>query len=284
MCLVQERSNEMQELTALRRRLSSRIADGQTVRDTVPSAVAMPIEVFRKGESTTPGDRQMSAHNVIRILSVDSHQLLREGVATIINRQPDMRLVSQASSGPEAIQQYRRHKPDVTLMDLRLPGVSGIDTLIAIRAEFPSACVVILTTFDGDVEVQRALEAGACGYFLKTTPPDELVKAIRQVHAGNKRVQGDLLERLAEHMGEEQLTTREVQVLEQVVAGQGNREVGKRLFISEETVKVHMKHIMGKLGAKDRTHAVVLAERRGIIRLGSDSWPETPAMTLAVVA
>jgi DNA-binding NarL/FixJ family response regulator len=178
----------------------------------------------------------MSQHNIIRVLSVDGHHLLRKGVATIINEQPDMRLVSQASSGPEGIQQYRQHQPDVTLMDILLPGMNGIESLIAIRAEFSKARVVILTTFDGDVEVQRALQAGAFGYFLKTTPPDELLEAIRQVHAGKKRIQAQLLEQIAEHMREEQVTSREVEVLEQVVAGHRNREIGKRLFISEDTV------------------------------------------------
>jgi len=216
----------------------------------------------------------MSPDNLIRILSVDDHHLLREGIATVINDQPDMRVISQASSGPEAIQQFREHRPDITLMDLRLPGMSGIDALIAIRAEFPDARVVVLTTFGGDVEVQRALQAGACGYFLKSAPPNELVEAIRQIHAGKKRVQTDLAAQLAEHMGEDALSAREIEVLEQVVAGRRNREIGEKLFISEETVKVHLKHIMEKLGARDRTHAVAIAERRGIIRLDSDASPK----------
>ena len=208
---------------------------------------------------------QMSPQN-IKILSVDDHQVLREGIATIINNQPDMQLVAQASSGPEAIRQYREHRPDITLMDVRMPGQSGIDALMAIRAEFPNARIIMFTTFDGDVEVQRALEAGACGYVLKSMPPNELIAAIRQVHAGSKRVQAELAAQLAEHMGEEGLTARETEVLKQVVAGNRNREIGEHLFISEETVKVHLKHIMEKLGARDRTHAVAIAERRGIIR------------------
>jgi DNA-binding NarL/FixJ family response regulator len=219
----------------------------------------------------------MSPHNQIRILSVDDHYLLREGIATVINEQPDMLVISQASSGPEAIQQFREHRPDITLMDLRLPGMSGIDALIAIRAEFAGARVVVLTTFGGDVEVQRALQAGACGYFLKSASPNELLEAIRQIHAGKKRVQTDLAAQLAEHMGEDALSAREIEVLEQVVAGLRNREIGGRLFISEETVKVHLKHIMEKLGARDRTHAVAIAERRGIIRLDSDSSPKESA-------
>src|SRR5262249_155395 len=146
---------------------------------------------LQQRESTIFGERKMNPYNTIRILSVDDHHLLREGIATIISAQPDMQLVSEASTGPEAIQQYREHRPDITLLDLRMPGISGIDALMAIRAEFPNARIIILTTFDGDVEVQRALEAGASGYFLKSAPPKDLVEAIRQVHAGNKRVQRD---------------------------------------------------------------------------------------------
>lgn len=226
---------------------------------------------FEDEESAFDVDRQMNPHNVIRVLSVDCHHVLREGVATIINEQPDMQLVSQAASGPEAIQHYRQHRPDITLMEIRLPGMNGIEALMAIRAEFPKARVVILSAFDGDVEVTRAMQAGACGYFLETTPPGELVEAIRQVHAGKKRIQTALAEQVAEHMGEGGLSARESEVLQLVAAGHRNRDIGKLLFISEETVKVHLRHIKEKLGAKDRTHAVVLAHRRGIVRLNSDS-------------
>ena len=186
----------------------------------------------------------------IRILGVDDHPLLREGIAAIINSQSDMTLVSQAATGAEAIQRYREYKPDVTLMDLRLPDLSGIDAMIAIRAEFPEARIIILTTFEGDVEVQRALESGARGYLLKNMAPSELVKIIRQVHAGKKRVPPEIAAQLAEHMSDENLTPREVEVLQQVALGNRNRDIGQLLFISEETVKVHIKHIMEKLGAK----------------------------------
>ena len=209
----------------------------------------------------------MSDKARIRVFSVDDHPLLREGIAAIINSQPDMLMTAQASNGREAIQLFRQHLPDITLMDLRLPDMSGIDALIAIRAESPEARVIMLTTFEGDVEIQRALEAGARGYLLKNMPPANLVEVIRQVHAGRKRIPAEVAAHLAEHMGEDALTEREIDVLRHISGGNRNRDIAERLFISEETVKVHVKHIMEKLGASDRTQAVAIALRRGIIQL-----------------
>ena len=209
----------------------------------------------------------MSSLSPIKVLSVDDHPLLREGIAAIIGSQPDMVLVSQAATGHEAIRQYRAHHPDVTLMDLRLPDISGINVVNAIRGEFPEARIVMLTTFEGDVEIQRALEAGARGYLLKNMPPDEMVDVIRQVHAGKKRIPAEVAAHLAEHMGDEGLTAREIQVLRHISGGNRNRDIADKLFISEETVKVHIKHIMDKLGAKDRTQAIAIAVRRGIVQL-----------------
>ncbi len=203
----------------------------------------------------------------IRVFSVDDHPLLREGISTLINHQSDMLLVGEASNGSEAIKRFREYQPDVTLMDLRLPDMSGIDTMIAIRNEFPEARIIMLTTFEGDVEIQRALAAGARGYMLKSMPPKDLVEVIRLVHAGKKRIPPEIASQLAEHFSDESLTTREVEVLEQIASGNRNKDIAERLFISEDTVKVHVKHIMEKLGASDRTQAVAIGVRRGIIQL-----------------
>ncbi len=209
----------------------------------------------------------MSEQPRIRILCVDDHPLLRQGIAAIINNQPDMVLIAEASTGTEAIQKFREHRPDVTLMDLRLPDMSGVDSLIAIRADMPEARIIMLTTFEGDVEIQRALVAGARAYMLKSMPPKELVDVIRQVQAGKKRIPTEIATHLAEHLSDEALTDREIEVLKHIAGGNRNRDIAERLFISEETVKVHIKHIMEKLGASDRTQAVAIAVRRGIIQL-----------------
>jgi DNA-binding NarL/FixJ family response regulator len=185
----------------------------------------------------------------------------------MINRQPDMVLAGVAANGSEGIQKFRELAPDVTLMDLRLPDHNGVDVMIAIRTEFADARIIVLTTFEGDVEIQRALEAGACGYLLKSMPPQQMLETIRHVHAGKKHVPAAVATELAEHLSDETLSEREVNVLRLVAEGNRNRDIAERLSISEETVKVHLKHIMGKLGANHRTQAVAIAVRRGIIHL-----------------
>jgi DNA-binding NarL/FixJ family response regulator len=201
----------------------------------------------------------MSTTTKIRVLSVDDHPLVREGIAAIINGEPDLTVVAQAESG--------QHQPDVTLLDLRLPDISGIETLIAIRGECPTARVVMLTTFAGDVEVARALSAGAWGYALKSMAPTELATVIRRVSAGKKYIPPDVAARLAEHMGDERLTDRECSVLQYLASGDRNRQIAERLCISEQTVRAHVKNIMHKLGAAVRTHAVVIGLKRGIIQV-----------------
>lgn len=209
----------------------------------------------------------MTVTDPMKILCVDDHPLMREGVAAIVRNEPDMLLAGEASNGREAILQFREHRPDVTLMDLRLPDISGIDAMIAIRSEFPNARVVMLTTFEGDAEIQRALEAGAQGYMLKSMPRKQLVELIRKVHAGKRHIPPEVLAHLAEHLGHEALSRREIEVLQQISKGNRNCDIAELLFISEETVKGHIKHIMGKLGASDRTEAVAIGVRRGIIQL-----------------
>jgi DNA-binding NarL/FixJ family response regulator len=203
----------------------------------------------------------------IRVLSIDDHPLVREGLAALINDQSDMRVVGQGSTGHEAIKLFRDLNPDIALMDLRLPDISGIDAMVTILSEFPKARVIIVTSSEGDVEMQRALEGGAKGYMLKSMPPKEVLEAIRKVHAGKKAIPAEIATRLADHLSDEALSAREVEILQQVAEGNRNRDIADRLFISEGTVKVHVKHIMEKLGANDRTQAITIAVRRGIIHL-----------------
>jgi DNA-binding NarL/FixJ family response regulator len=203
----------------------------------------------------------------IRILLVDDHPLLREGVAGLVADQPDMQLVSEASNGYEAIEQFRKHRPDITLLDLQMPALNGIDAMIAIRAEFPEARIIVLTTYKGDAQVVRALRAGARAYLLKSLLRRELLDTIRAVHAGQKRVTPEVARQVAEHAADEPLTSREIEVLRLIAAGEANKIVADHLGITEETVKGHVKNILSKLGANDRTHAVTIALKRGIIEL-----------------
>lgn len=203
----------------------------------------------------------------ISILTVDDHPLIREGIAAVINDQPDMQVIAEAATGSAAVEQFRLRSPDIVLLDLRLPDTSGIQVILALKKLSGSVRVIVLTTFDGDVEIRRALEAGARGYMLKSMPPAELFIAIRQVYAGKTHVPGRIAGSLAEHLGEEALTKREVEVLQQLASGNRTRNVAEKLFISDETVKAHVKSIMQKLGAVDRAQAVGIGVRRGIIQL-----------------
>jgi DNA-binding NarL/FixJ family response regulator len=204
---------------------------------------------------------------VIRILSVDDHALLREGIAALIANQSDFELVAEASNGREAIELFRQHQPDVTLMDLQMPEVGGIDAIGAIRGEFPEARIVVLTTHAGDVQVTRALKAGARAYLLKGLLRKELIETIRAVHAGQKRLSSEVASEIAEHFTDNALTPRETDVLRLIAGGNANKEIAARLSLTEETVKHHVKNILVKLGANDRTHATVIGLKRGIIEL-----------------
>jgi DNA-binding NarL/FixJ family response regulator len=203
----------------------------------------------------------------IRVLAVDDHSLLRDGIAKLLAAQPDMELVAEASNGREAIEQFRIHKPDVILMDLQMPEVNGVDAIIAICGEFPRARIIVLTTYTGDVQVLRALKAGARGYLLKNLLRKELLETIRLVHAGQKRIPPDVASELAEHATDESLSEREMEVLRLISGGNANKEIAAQLSITEETVKGHVKNILSKLGANDRTHAVTIGLKRGIIDL-----------------
>jgi DNA-binding NarL/FixJ family response regulator len=201
----------------------------------------------------------------IRVLCVDDHLLLREGVAAVVEGQPDMTLVGQAANGQEALEKFRQHQPDVTLMDLRMPDMSGIRAIAAIRAEFCSARIIVLTTYAGDVQAVEALKAGASGYLLKNMLRKELLETIRAVHAGKRRVPAEIAMEIAEHAVDEALTEREVQILKGVATGKSNKLIAAELAISESTVKAHMKSILPKLAASGRTHAVMIALKRGIL-------------------
>jgi DNA-binding NarL/FixJ family response regulator len=203
----------------------------------------------------------------IRLLAVDDHPLLRDGIRALIAAQPDMHLAGEAANGFEAIAKFREIRPDVTLMDLQMPDMSGIDAIIAIRSEFPQARILVLTTYGGDALAERALRAGAQAYVLKGLVRKDLLETIRSVHAGSKRIHPDIAAQLANHMGETGLSARELEVLSLIAAGNSNKTIGTRLLITEETAKGHVKNIMAKLGANDRTHAVTLALQRGIISL-----------------
>lgn len=213
-----------------------------------------------------PSEENIVAHTKqIRILSVEDHPVFRQGLATIIETEADMVMVAQAANGVEAIAEFRRHRPDITLMDLRLPGTNGTDILIAIRGEFPDARIIMLSTSDSDGEIQRALRSGASGYVLKSMPQDKLLAVIRSVHAGKRHVPPEVAALLAEHLGEEDLTPRELQVLQLIRDGSKNKQIADQLSISENTVNFHIKNIVDKLGANDRTHAVTIAIRRGLL-------------------
>lgn len=207
--------------------------------------------------------------NVIRILAVDDHPLLRGGIASLIASQQDMQLVAEASTGEEAIDRFRAVKPDVTILDIQMPGMGGIETLSSIRGEFPDARIMILTTYGGDVLAQRALKAGAYAYVLKGAVRKDLLDTIRSVHQGHRKIPAEVASLLAAHRGDERLSGREVEVLTLVASGNSNREIGARLSVTEETAKAHMKRIIAKLGANDRTHAVTIALARGILPAGS---------------
>jgi DNA-binding NarL/FixJ family response regulator len=220
----------------------------------------LPLQSFAKATSVI-------SSKPIRILSVEDHPVFRQGLSAIVGAETDMVLVAQAANGVEAVAEFRRHRPDITLMDLHLPGTNGTDTLVAIRGEFPQARIIILTMSDGDGEIQRAMRAGASAYMLKSMPKDELLGVIRSVHAGKRHVPPEVAARLAEHMGDDDLTARELEVLRLIRDGHRNKQIAHEMGIAEATVNFHIKNLVDKLGANDRTHAVTIAVRRGLLQI-----------------
>ena len=210
----------------------------------------------------------MSNHpNLIRVLTVDDHPLLREGIATLVNAEADMKLVAEASSGREAVEMFQLHRPDVTLMDLQMPDMNGTEAIAEIRGEFPDARIIVLTTYTGDAQVLKALKAGARAYLLKGDVHLELLEMIRSVHAGHKRIPPQIAAELAEHAGDDPLSPREIEVLRLIAAGNSNKLIADQLSISEATAKSHVASILSKLGANDRAHALAIAMKRGVITL-----------------
>lgn len=208
-----------------------------------------------------------SEPNVIRILTVDDHPLLRKGIAALLNSEADMKIIAEASNGSEAIEMFRAHRPDITIMDLQMPGMGGIEAINRLLSEFPGARMIVLTTYSGDVQVVRALRSGAQGYLLKGNVHRELIETIRAVHAGKKRIPPELAVQLVDHAGDEALTPRELDVLRLIAAGNANKQIADQLSIGEASVKSHVANILSKLGANDRTHAVTIGLKRGIIEL-----------------
>src|SRR5215212_7039855 len=206
----------------------------------------------------------MNAAGAIRILTVDDHPMLREGIAAVLASEQDIVLVAEASNGREAVEQFRTYRPDITLMDVQMPEVNGIDAILKIREEFPDARIIVLTTYSGDAQAARAVKAGASGYLLKSMVRKELIDTIRTVHSGKKRIPPEIAVEIAEHHSDDALTAREIEVLRRVADGNANKSVAQLLHVSEETIKAHMKNILSKLGANDRTHAVTIALKRGI--------------------
>src|ERR1700692_2190245 len=219
------------------------------------------------GDSVRRSDARRRNEPMIRVLSVDDHPLLREGIAALVNAESDMTLAAEAINGQAAIEKFRLHRPDVTLMDLQMPALSGIEAIIGIRSEFPNARIIVLTTYTGDVQVLRALKAGARAYILKGHVHRELLETIRAVHAGKKRIPPDIAAQLAEHAADDELTPREIDVLRLIASGNANKQIADQLSIGEATVKSHVTNILSKLGANDRAHAVTIGLKRGIIEL-----------------